>query len=44
MSVTHDFKFEAPDGKNRTADALASECVETLAKHYPNSRALAFLD
>lgn len=44
MSVTHDFKFEAPDGKQRAADALDNECVQTLAKHYPNNRANAFLD
>mgnify|MGYP003434819683 CR=1 FL=1 len=44
MSVTHDFKFEAPDGKKRAADALDNECVEILAKHYPNNRANAFLD
>ena len=44
VSVTHDFKFEAPDGKQRFADALDSDCVQTLAKHYPNNRAYAFLD
>lgn len=44
VSVTHDFKFEAPDGKKRTADALDNECVQTLAKHYPNNRANDFLD
>ena len=44
VSVTHDFKFEAPDGKQRAADALDAECVQTLAKHYPNNRASAFLD
>lgn len=44
VSVTHDFKFEAPDGKKRAADALDNECIETLAKHYPNNRAHAFLD
>lgn len=44
VSVTHDFKFEAPDGKQRAADALDAECVKTLAKHYPNNRASAFLD
>ena len=44
VSVTHDFKFEAPDGKQRFADALDSDCVQTLAKHYPNNRASAFLD
>lgn len=44
VSITHDFKFEAPDGKKRAADALDNECVQTLAKHYPNNRANAFLD
>ena len=44
VSVTHEFKFEAPDGKQRAADALDAECVQTLAKHYPNNRASAFLD
>ena len=44
VSVTHEFKFEAPDGKKRTADALDNECVQTLAKHFPNNRANAFLD
>lgn len=44
VSVTHEFKFEAPDGKQRKADALDAECVQTLAKYYPNSRANAFLD
>ena len=44
VSVTHDFKFEAPDGKQRFADALDAACVQTLAKHYPNNRASAFLD
>ena len=36
VSITHDFKFQAPDGKQRFADALDSDCVQTLAKHYPN--------
>lgn len=44
VSVTHEFKFEAPDGKKRAADALDDQCVKTLAKHYPNNRANAFLD
>ena len=44
VSVTHDFKFEAPDGKQRAADALDADCVQTLARHYPNNRASAFLD
>ena len=44
MSVTHGFKFEAPDSKKRMADALDNECVQILAKHYPNNKANAFLD
>ena len=44
VSATHDFKFQAPDGKQRAADALGAECVQTLAKHSPNNRAHAFLD
>ena len=40
VSVTHDFKFEAPDGKKRAADALDNECVQILAKHYPNNKAI----
>ena len=44
VSVTHDFKFLAPDGKRRAADALDTECVQILAKHYPNNNANAFLD
>ena len=41
VSITHDFKFEAPDGKQRKADALDAEGVQTLATHYPNNRALS---
>ena len=44
VSITNHFKFMAPDGKLRAADALDSEAVQTLAKHYPNNRANAFLD
>ena len=44
VSITHDFKFVAPDGKQRAADALDAECVQMLAKHYPNNRARVFLD
>ena len=44
VSVTHDFKFEAPDGKQRFADALDSDCVKALAENYPNNRANAFLN
>ena len=44
VSVTHEFKFQAPDGKQRAADALDAECVQTVAKNYPNNRASKFLD
>lgn len=44
VSVTNHFKFMAPDGKQRAADALDAQCVRTLAKNYPNNRASAFLD
>ena len=44
VSVTNQFKFQSPDRKQRAADALDAECVQTLAKHYPNNRASAFLD
>ena len=44
VSATHGFKFEAPDGKMRKADVLDFEAVEKLAKHYPNTRAVSFLD
>lgn len=44
VSGTHEFKFEAPDGKLRKADVLKSEDVALLAKHYPNNRANEFLD
>ena len=44
VSITNQFKFEAPDGKHRKADALDAEGVQTLATHYPNNRANAFLN
>jgi cell filamentation protein len=44
VSVTNHFKFMAPDGKQRAADALDDSCVQTLAQHYPNNRANAFLN
>ena len=44
VSVTNHFKFKAPDGKQRASDALDTECVQTLAKHYPANRANAFLE
>ncbi len=33
VSVTHDFKFEAPDGKKRAADEPDNRAIETLAKN-----------
>ena len=44
VSVTNHFKFQAPDGKQRYADALDAKCVQTLAENYPNNRARKFLD
>ncbi len=44
VSVANHFKFLAPDGKQRAADALDADCVQTLAKNYPNNRARKFLD
>ena len=44
VSATHGFKFQAPDGKLRTADVLNSEAVSILAKNYPNDKANEFLD
>ena len=44
VSVTNHFKFQAPDGKQRFADALDAECVQTVAKNYPNNRARKFLE
>lgn len=44
VSITNHFKFEAPDGKQRKADALDAEGVQTLATNYPNNRANAFLN
>lgn len=44
VSVTNHFKFQAPDGKQRAADALDSNAVQTLAQNYPNNRANTFLN
>ncbi|MBO4642485.1 MAG: Fic family protein [Bacteroidaceae bacterium] len=44
VSVTNHFKFLAPDGKQRKADALDADCVQTVAKNYPNNRARRFLE
>lgn len=44
VSPTHDFKFEAPDGKQRKADVLTSDDVSLVVKYIPNNRATKFLD
>ena len=44
VSNTHNFKFEAPDGKMRKADVLDAEGVQIMVKHYPNNKAIDFLD
>ena len=44
VSATNQFKFQAPDGKQRFADALDTECVQTVANNYPNNRAHKFLE
>jgi len=44
VSTTHGFKFYAPDGKKRLADTLDSNGIITLAKEFPNNRAMKFLD
>ena len=37
-------KLTAPDGKVRVTDTLDSEGVIALAKHFPNNKAMKFLD
>ena len=44
VSATHEFKFQAPDGKQRAADALDADSVQIVAKNYPNNRASKFLE
>lgn len=44
VSDTHDFKFEAPDGKLRKADVLDYEGVQILVKNYPNTKVGEFFD
>ncbi|NDV46686.1 hypothetical protein D0T49_06460 [Paludibacter sp. 221] len=44
VSTTHGFKFVASDGKRRLADTLDSEGIISLAKHFPNNKAVKFLD
>ena len=44
VSVTNQLKLLAPDGKKRLTDTLDSEGVLLLAKHFPNSKSMKFLD
>ena len=44
VSVTHSFKFIAPDGKKRLADTLDSDGIIELAKNFPNTKSVKFLD
>jgi cell filamentation protein len=44
VSATHGFKFIAADGKMRLADSLDSEGIMELAKNFPNTKAMKFLD
>ena len=44
VSATNQFKLVAPDGKSRLTDALDSDGVINLAKHFPNNKAMKFLD
>lgn len=44
VSTTHSFKLIAPDGKKRLADTLDSDGVIELAKNFPNTKSVKFLD
>jgi cell filamentation protein len=44
VSATHGFKFVAADGKKRLSDTLDSVGVIELAKNFPNTSAMKFLD
>jgi cell filamentation protein len=44
VSATTQLKLRAPDGKLRLTDTIDSEGVISLAKHFPNTRAMKFLD
>lgn len=44
VSATHGFRFIAADGKNRLSDTLDSAGVIELAKNFPNTNAMKFLD
>lgn len=44
VSATHGFKFVATDGKKRLSDTLDSIGVIELAKNFPNTNSMKFLD
>jgi cell filamentation protein len=44
VSRTNQLKLTAPDGKQYLTDTLDSEGVISLAKHFPNNKAIKFLD
>ena len=44
VSATTQLKLLAPDGKRRLTDTLDSDGIIALAKHFPNNRAIKFLD
>ncbi len=44
VSGTHRLKLSAADGKKYLTDTLDSQGVSELAKHFPNNRAMKFLD
>ena len=43
-SVTTQLKLKAPDGKKRLSNVLDYDGVIALAKHFPNNKAVKFLD
>ncbi|MDR0332788.1 MAG: Fic family protein [Dysgonamonadaceae bacterium] len=44
VSATHKLKLTAKDGKRYLTDTLDSNGIVALAKHFPNNRAMKFLD
>lgn len=44
VSDTNQLKLSAPDGKKYLTDILDSNGIIQLAKHFPNNRAMQFLD
>jgi cell filamentation protein len=44
VSATHKLKLTAKDGKKYLTDTLGSDGIIALAKHFPNNKAMKFLD